>query len=116
MPFGRGFFTAACLILIALACIAIAKRLERERRLLTRLRGAKAFDFEHGVSLDQLSDDGRDTAEALAAAGVLRVERNRCYIRQVELKSFRRKRLRIVLSGATAALLLAVIVAVVILR
>jgi hypothetical protein len=116
MPFGRGFFTAACLILIALACIAIAKRLERERRLLRRLRGAKAFDFEHGVSLDQLSDDGRDTAETLAAAGVLRVERNRCYIRQVELKSFRRKRLRIVLSGATAALLLAVIVAVAILR
>ena len=116
MPFGRGFFTAACLILIALTCIAIAKRLERERRLLTRLRGAQAFDFEHGVPLDQLSDEARDTADAMASAGVLRVERNRCYIRQVELKSFRRKRLRIVLSGATAALLLAVVIAVAILR
>jgi hypothetical protein len=116
MPFGRGFFTAACLILIALTCIAIAKRLERERRLLGRLRGAEAFDFEHGVALDDLSDEARDTAQSLAAAGVLRVERNRCYIRQVEMKSFRRKRLRIVLSGATAALLLAVIVTVAILR
>ena len=116
MPFGRGFFTAACLILIALTCIAIAKRLERERRLLAHLRDAQAFDFEHGISLDQLGDEARDTAEAMASAGVLRVERNRCYLRQVELKSFRRKRLRIVLSGATAALLLAVVIAVALLR
>jgi len=116
MPFGRGFFTAACLILIALTCIAIAKRLERERRLLGRLRSAAAFDAGSAVSLDKLSDEDRDTAESLATAGVLRVERNRCYIQQVELKSFRRKRLRVVLSGATAALLLAIVIAVAILR
>jgi hypothetical protein len=116
MPFGRGFFTAACLILIALTCIAIAKRLERERRLLARLRGAEAFDFERGIPLERLGDEAQHTAEAMATAGVLRVERNRCYIRQVELKSFRRKRLRLVISGATAALLLAVVIAVAILR
>jgi hypothetical protein len=33
---GRGFATAAALILIALACIAIAKRIEQERRELGR--------------------------------------------------------------------------------
>ena len=116
MPFGRGFFTAACLILVALTCIAIAKRLERERRLMARLRGIQAFDAQHAVSLDRLDDDERDAAQILADAGVLGVEGNRCYIRQVELKSFRRRRLRLVLVGATAALLLGVVIFVVILR
>jgi hypothetical protein len=116
MPFGRGFFTAACLILIALTCIAIAKRLERERRLLARLRSIQAFDPEHAVSLDRLNDEERDAAHVLADAGVLRVEGNRCYIRQVELKSFRRRRVRVVLVGATAALVLGVIIFVAILR
>jgi len=54
MP-GRGLATAGSLILIALTCIAIAKRLERERRLIRRVRE------EGAVQLDQLSDD-----EALA--------------------------------------------------
>ncbi len=116
MPFGRGFFTAACLILIALTCIAVAKRLERERRLLARLRGIQAFDAAHAVLLDRLNDDERDAAHVLADAGVLSVEGNRCYIRQVELKSFRRRRLRVVLVGATAALLLGVVIFVAILR
>jgi hypothetical protein len=116
MPFGRGFFTAACLILVALTCIAIAKRLERERRLLARLRGIQAYDAAHAVSLDRLNDDERDAAQALADAGVLRVEGNRCYIRQVELKSFKRRRLRVVLVGATAALFLGVVIFVVIMR
>jgi hypothetical protein len=33
---GRGFATAAALILIALVCIAVARRIEQERRALGR--------------------------------------------------------------------------------
>ena len=60
MGSGRGFATAVLLILIALTCIAFAKRMERERRLLQKLR-----EHDGQVSFDELTDDERDTAEAL---------------------------------------------------
>lgn len=108
---GRGFATAVVLILIALTCIAFAKRLERERRLLRKLR-------ENGgsISFAQLTDDERDTAESLQTAGVLRKDRNRGYVQPEGLKSFKRKRVRFALSGALVALLLAIVVAVILLR
>lgn len=107
---GRGFATAVILILIALTCVAIAKRLESERRLLRKLR-------ERGtVRLDSLSAAERDAAESLRAAGVLRVDRQRGYLHSEELKTFRRKRVRFALSGALVALFLALTVAVVMLR
>jgi Flp pilus assembly protein TadB len=110
MPFGRGFATAFCLILIALTCIAIAKRLERERRLLRKLR-------ENGtISLDAMSENERDTAESLRHAGVLRMDRDRGYVQPAGLQEFRRKRVRFALSGALVALVLALLVAVVLLR
>jgi hypothetical protein len=97
MP-GRGLATAGSLILIALTCIAIAKRLERERRLLQKLR-------EHGaVSLDALTDDERQTAEHLRAAGVLRMDARRGYLEHAGLKQFRAKRVRFALTGALIAL------------
>lgn len=109
MP-GRGLATAGSLILIALTCIAIAKRLERERRLLRKLREQGA------VSLEALTDDERDTAEGLRAAGVLRMDSKRGYIEPAGLKAFRRKRVRFALTGALIALGLCVVVAFVLLR
>jgi len=107
---GRGFATAVILILIALTCVAIARRLEGERRLLRKLRASGT------VRLDSLSDAERDAAESLRAAGVLRMDRHRGYVQSEELKTFRRKRVRFALSGALVALFLAVMVAVVMLR
>jgi len=107
---GRGLATAGSLILIALACIAVAKRLERERRLLRRLRD------EGAVLLDELTDDERDTAEGLRAAGVLRVDSRRGVVEPEGLREFRRKRVRFALTGALIALVLAGVVAYAILR
>jgi hypothetical protein len=107
---GRGFATAATLILIALTCIAIAKRLERERRLIRKLRETGT------VSLDDMSDDERDTAESLRAAGVLRVDRNRGHVEPDGLRAFQIKRMRFAVSGAALALLLAFVVGFILLR
>ncbi|MBX5459798.1 MAG: hypothetical protein IRZ28_01800 [Steroidobacteraceae bacterium] len=107
---GRGFATAVIFILIALTCVAIAKRLEGERRLLRKLRESGT------VRLDSLSAAERDVAESLRAAGVLRVDRQRGYVQSEALKTFRRKRVRFALSGALVALFLALTVAVVLLR
>jgi hypothetical protein len=112
----RGLASAAALIGIALTCLAISRRFERERRLLARLRARGAVDSTNEVLLSELSDDERDAAESLATAGVLGIRGNRCYIRGVESVTFRRKRLRLLVSGAFGALLLCCLVALVILR
>ena len=109
MP-GRGLATAGSLILIALTCIAIAKRLERERRLLRKLREQGA------ISLQALSDDERETADNLRAAGVVRMDAAHGYVEPAGLEAFRRKRVRFALTGALIALGLCVVVAVVLLR
>jgi hypothetical protein len=110
MVAGRGFATAVCLIVIALTCIAFAKRIERERRLLRKLR-------ENGtISFDGLTDDERDTAESLSHAGVLRKDRDRGYVHPEGLRNFKRKRIRLAVSGAAGALLLALILAFILLR
>lgn len=111
MPFGRGFVTAALLLLIVLSCIAVARRLERERRLIAKLRARGALDAEHAIPLGRLSDDELDTAESLIHSGVLRSRNERCYIAPAELGAFRRKRLRLALSGAFAAVFVVVLVA-----
>jgi hypothetical protein len=111
---GRGLFAVACLVFIALCCIAGVRKLERERRLLRKLRSAGVSDG--GVSLRELSDDERDCAESLVTAGILTIRQNRCYLRSAELPVFRRKRLRLALSGGLAALVLALVVAVLILH
>ena len=109
MP-GRGLATAAVLILIALTCIAIAKRLERERRLIQKLRE------KGGVPLDELDDDERDTANSLRTAGVLRVDQSRGYLEPAGLRSFRNKRVRFALSGALIAAVLCLVVIYILLR
>ena len=111
MP-GRGFASAAALIAIALACLAITRKLERERRLLAKLRKRGAA----GIVLAELTDDERDAAESLAAAGVLDIQHQRATIRTVELGVFRRKRMRLMVMGGFGAFLLACLVALLILR
>jgi hypothetical protein len=113
---GRGFTTALLLILIALACLAGMRRVERDRRFMARLRSARAFDPQSGLPLSKLSQDDQDSAAGLAQAGVVAIERNRCYIVQSQLTMFRRKRTRVVLAGAFTAGLIAVLVAILILR
>jgi len=109
---GRGLLTVACLVLIALSCISVVRTLERERRLLRKLRASGRSP----VPLRDLTDDERDCAKALANAGVLTIERNECYVRSAELPVFQRKRLRLALSGGVIALIFALVVAVLILR
>ena len=112
----RGLVSAAALIAIALACLTVTRKLERERRLLAKLRRRGATDATTGVSLEELTDDERDAAESLAAAGVLEIRQQRCSIRTVELGTFRRKRLRLMVMGGFGAFLLACLVALLILR
>jgi hypothetical protein len=109
---GRGLLAVACLVLIALGCIAVVRTLERERRLLRKLRA-------HGgdsVLLRDLSDDERDCAKSLAGAGVLTIQQNECYVRSAELPVFKRKRVRLALSGGVIAAIVAIVVAVLILH
>jgi hypothetical protein len=115
MP-GRGLATALLLVLIALACLAGVRRLERDRRLMAILRTARAFDPHSALPLSGLSPDDQDSAAALAQAGVVAIDRNHCYIVQSQLTMFRRKRSRVVFASACIALVLAVLVAVMILR
>ena len=115
MP-GRGLLVVACLVFIALCCISVVRKFERERRLLRKLRAKGAGDPGNAVPLRDLSEDERDCAESLAATGILTIRQNGCYLRVGELPVFRRKRLRLAVSGGFAALVLAVVVAVLILR
>jgi hypothetical protein len=112
---GRGLLAVACLVFIALSCISVVRKLERERRLLRKLRGRGAIDAGSSVPLRDLTDDERDCVVSLATAGVLTIRQNGCYVRSTELPVFRRKRVRLALSGGLVALILALVVAVLIL-
>jgi hypothetical protein len=112
----RGLLAVACLVFIALVCISVVRKLERERRLLRKLRAHSAVDAAHAVPLDDLTEDERDCARSLANAGVLSVWPHGYSLRSTEIPMFRRKRVRLALSGGVAALILAVIVAVLILH
>jgi len=113
--FSRGFVTAALLILIALASLAVARRLEREYRLLAKLR-ARADVPAAGIGLEELSAQERDTALDLEAAGVLRPRGGRHYIDMKAYAGFRRNRLRLALGGSLGTLLLCVAIIFVMLR
>jgi hypothetical protein len=113
---GRGFATAALLILVALTCIAIAKRLEGERRMIRKLRELRATDTGNAIPLDDLDDVERDTLERLRAAGVVRMDRKRGYINPEALRTFKGKRMRFALTGGMFALLLAIAIAYIVLR
>lgn len=116
MPFGRGFATALILILIALACIAIARRLEKERRFIGKLCTLKAFDPSNAVRLDQLTPDELATVADLTSAGVLHGRGNIRYLEQSAFAAFRRKRIRLTLLGAVTALAVAGLMVLLILR
>jgi hypothetical protein len=109
--------SATALIAIALVCLTFTRKLERERRLLAKLRRLGAIDSgSAGIPLEQLSEDERDAAASLAATGVLEIVRKCVSIRTVELGTFRRKRVRLMVVGGFGAFLLACLVAVLILR
>ena len=112
----RGFATALLLALIALSCIAVSRRLERERRLIATLRARQAIGAERALPLDRLSADERDTARDLMATGVVRGDGTRCYLDPATLSGFRRKRTRLALAGAGGALALALVTAWLVLR
>jgi hypothetical protein len=112
----KGLISAAALIAIALACLTVTRKLERDRRLLAKLRRRGAVDSVNGVGLEELTEDERDAARSLGAAGVVEIRGKRCFIRPVELGTFRRKRVRLMVMGGFGALVLAVLVAVLILR
>jgi hypothetical protein len=103
-------------VFIALSCISIVRQLERERRLLRKLRARGAIDAGSSMLLRDLTDDERDCAISLATVGVLTIRANGCYVRSVELPVFQRKRVRLALSGGLVALILSLIVAVLILH
>lgn len=109
----RGLFTAAALIAIALACVATLRKLEQERRLLRKLR---QLTPGRTLRLDDLSDAEQDAAYSLSDAGVVALEGERITLKPAAVGPFRRKRLRLALSGATGALLLACLVAFLILH
>jgi hypothetical protein len=113
---GRGLVSAAALIAIALACLTVTRKLERERRLLAKLRRKGAVEPGWAFPLEELTDDERDAADSLVASRVLESRQKRVFIRPVELGVFRRKRLRLVVLGGFGAFLLAILVAVLILR
>lgn len=115
MP-GRGLLTATCLVLIALSCLSVVRKLERERRLLRRLRALGAMSPATGLPLKEFPAEDRHCARSLQSAGVLTVEQGRCYLRTGSLSPFKRKRLRLALSGGLMALMLAILVATLILR
>ena len=166
----KGLLSAAALIAIALVCLTVTRKLERERRLVAKLRRKGAVEPGWALPLEELTDDERDAADSLVASGVLEIRRSdplgetgrplgqpgrpmgqpgsptgqprrpmgqpgrpigqpgsptgqrgkpmgqRVFIRPVELGGFRRKRLRLVVLGGLGAFLLAILVAVLILR
>jgi hypothetical protein len=119
---GRGLVSAAALIAIALACLTITRKLERERLLLAKLRKRGGWPSgainagSAGIPLNELTEDERDAAESLATAGVLEIQRQRVSIKTVELGAFRKKRLRLIVTGGLGAFLLACLIALLILR
>jgi hypothetical protein len=113
---GRGIATAALLILVALTCIAIAKRLEGERRMIRKLRQLRATDASKSIPLDELDDVERDTFDRLRAVGVVRMDRSRGYINPDALRTFKSKRMRFAITGAMFALVLAIAIAYIVLH
>ena len=104
------------IILVALTCIAIAKRMEGERRMIRKLRELRATDTSKAIPLDDLDEVERDTLERLRAAGVIRMDRTRGYINPDALRTFKGKRMRFAVTGAFLALLLAMAIAYIILH
>jgi hypothetical protein len=108
----RGLVAAALLIGGALVALASLRRLERQHRLLGRLRQEEAQE----LALDSLSEDDRYTASELARAGVVQITGRRVQVRPADLATFRARRARLLLSGVLVALVLISLVVLVVLR
>jgi hypothetical protein len=109
---GRGLLTVACLVLIALVCLSALRRLEREWRLLSRLRRANRGE----MALAQLAPLDQLSARSLAEAGVVSLADGYCRLNDEGLRTFRTRRMRVLIAGGVGGALLAVLVAITLLH
>jgi hypothetical protein len=111
--FSRGFVTTALLIIVALLSLAVARRLEREYRLLRKVRARAA---QPGLRTGELNEEERETALDLQSQGVLREHSGHYELDAAAYAAFRGERLRLALGGGLGAVLLAIAIAFVLLR
>jgi hypothetical protein len=104
---GRGLLTVACLVLLALVCLATLRRLEREWRLLARLHQAPG----EGAALAEFAPLDLICLRSLATAGVINIADGRCQLSEANFRGYRTRRLRVLLAGGIAAAALAVLIA-----
>jgi hypothetical protein len=116
MPGSRGLATLFVLVLLALVCIAMLRRVERERRVIRDLRNRAAFDATRAVRGKSWSQDDHDTADDLTAAGIVQTVGGARYLDRARYTTWRRRRVRLALGGVLTAALLAALVVVVVIR
>ena len=106
MP-GRGLLTVACLVLLALVCLATLRRVEREWRLLARLHqtAGEGLPLAEFVPLDLIC------LRSLATAGIINIIDGRCQLSEANLRAYRARRLRALLAGGIAGTVLALLIA-----
>jgi hypothetical protein len=111
----RAFAFLLLVALVALACLSAARRIERERRLISRLREREAMTADRAVPVGAFSADEQDTLRDLIAIGIVRAHelpggrraagaraRRGCYLDRDALVGLRYKRTRLALSGILA--------------
>ena len=96
--------------------MAVTRRLERERRLIALLRQRDATAPERAIRIAELDPDDQGAARDLIGVGLVRRNGELCYLETAGVPAFRRKRLRLALAGAAAALGLAALTAILLLR
>ncbi len=116
MPGSRGLATLFVLVLLALACIAMLRRMERERRVIRDLRNRAAFDAARAVRGRDWSQDDHDTADQLTDAGIVQTVGGARYLDRAQYDAWRRRRTRVVMGSAVGVVLLVIIVGLVVLR
>lgn len=109
----RGFVAAALLIMLALSCIALLRALERDYRLLLKLRRAAG---PPGLDAAQLSEEERDAARQLESSGVLVFrDGHYCLVPQAASR-WKRGRVRLAFGAACGVLLFGAAVVFLLLR
>lgn len=116
MPGSRGLATLFVLVLLALACIAMLRRMDRERRVIRELRNRAAFDATHAVRGRDWSPDDQDTADQLTDAGIVQTVGGARYLDRAQYDAWRRRRTRVVLGSAAGVAILAIVVGIVLFR
>jgi len=116
MPGSRGLATLFVLILLALACIAMLRRVERERRVIRELRNRAAFDAARAVRGKSWSPDDHDTADELTDAGIVETVGGARFLNRARYDAWRRRRTRLALGSVVAVALVLALVGIIVLR